>query len=72
VGGVPELVRDGENGLLVPPGDVGELVGAIRRMIGEPALRERLAAGAAPSVQHLRSETVYSRLEEILRRAAAR
>jgi glycogen synthase len=72
VGGVPELVRDGENGLLVPPGDVGELVGAIRRMIGEPALRERLTAGAAPSVQHLRSETVYSRLEEILRRAAAR
>ena len=72
VGGVPELVHDGENGLLVPPGDVGELVGAIRRVIDEPALRERLAAGAAPSVEHLQPEMVYSRLEEILRKAAAR
>ena len=72
VGGVPELVHDGENGLLVAPGDVGELVGAIRRVIGEPALRERLAAGAAPSVEQLGPETVYSRLEEILRKAAAR
>jgi glycosyltransferase involved in cell wall biosynthesis len=72
VGGVPELVRHGENGLLVPPGDAGELVDAIRRLIGEPALRERLAAAAAPSVEKLRPETVYSRLEEILRKAAAR
>jgi glycosyltransferase involved in cell wall biosynthesis len=72
VGGVPELVRHGENGLLVAPGDAGELVDAIRRMIGEPALRERLAAAAAASVEKLRPDTVYSRLEEILRKAAAR
>jgi glycosyltransferase involved in cell wall biosynthesis len=72
VGGVPELVRDGENGLLVPAGDTEALAVAIRRVTGEPALRERLAAAAAPSVESLRPETVYSRLEEILRRAAAR
>lgn len=72
VGGVPELVRDEENGLLVPAGDTEALVGAIRRVIGEPALRERLAEGAAPSIEQLRPETVYSKLEEILRRAAAR
>ncbi len=42
VGGVPELVRDGENGLLVPAGDHDALAAAIRRLIGEPGLRKRL------------------------------
>ena len=66
VGGVPELVRDGENGLLVPAGDADALAAAIRRLIDEPGLRERLAAAAAPSVEHLRPETLYARLEAIL------
>jgi len=39
VGGNPELVRDGETGLLVPPGDEGRLVDAILRLALEPALR---------------------------------
>ncbi|MGH3134858.1 MAG: glycosyltransferase family 4 protein [Gaiellaceae bacterium] len=70
VGGVPELVRDEENGLLVPPGDAGALASAIRRLVSDPGLRERLAAASAPSVDHLRPERVYSRLEEILGEAA--
>jgi glycosyltransferase involved in cell wall biosynthesis len=69
VGGVPELVRDGENGLLVPAGDAEALAAAIRRLIAEPGLRDRLAASAAPSVAHLRPDRVYARLEEILRGA---
>ena len=55
VGGVPEVVRDGKNGLLVPPGDAGVLAAAIVRFYGEPGLRERLAAAAAPSVAEYRS-----------------
>ena len=35
VGGVPEVVRDGENGLLVPPGRPDELAAAIRRLLVE-------------------------------------
>ena len=70
VGGVPEVVRDGENGLLVAPNDAGALAGAIRRFLDEDGLRERLAAAAAPSVEHLQGAKVYTRLEEILRRAA--
>ena len=66
VGGVPELVRDGENGLLVPAGDGDALAAAVRRVFGEPGLRERLAAAAAPSVEHLRPEALYARLEAIL------
>lgn len=49
VGGIPDLVRDGENGLLVPPGDVVALAQALARVLAQPALAERLAAGAAAS-----------------------
>jgi glycosyltransferase involved in cell wall biosynthesis len=70
VGGVPELVRDGENGLLVPPGDEEALANAIRRIVEEPGLRERLASRSARSVEHLRPERVYARLEEILQEVA--
>jgi glycosyltransferase involved in cell wall biosynthesis len=35
VGGVPEVVRDGENGLLVPPNDPDALAGALARLAGD-------------------------------------
>jgi glycosyltransferase involved in cell wall biosynthesis len=72
VGGVPELVRDGVNGLLVPAGDAEALAGAIRRIVAEPGLREQLAANAASSVAHLDRDRVYARLEAILHSAATR
>ena len=40
-GGIPEIVQDGDYGLLVPPGDVTALAGAIRRVLDEPRFRER-------------------------------
>jgi glycogen synthase len=70
VGGVPEVVRDGENGLLVPPGDPDALATAMRRLLDEDGLRARLAAGAKPSVAAISSEAVYSRLEQLLAEAA--
>lgn len=45
VGGIPEAVRDGENGLLVPPGDPSALGAAIDRLLGDLALRRALGAG---------------------------
>ena len=70
VGGVPEVVRDGENGLLVPPGGPEELAAAMRRVLEEPGLRERLAAAAKPSVEAISSEAIYGRLEALLAEAA--
>jgi glycosyltransferase involved in cell wall biosynthesis len=69
VGGVPEVVTDGENGLLVPPGDAEALAIAMRRILEEPGLRERLAAGARPSVEALSSDIVYGKLEQMLAEA---
>jgi glycosyltransferase involved in cell wall biosynthesis len=39
VGGIPEFVRDGENGILVPPRDPAALAAAIRRFADSPSLR---------------------------------
>jgi glycosyltransferase involved in cell wall biosynthesis len=44
VGSTAEVVRDGETGLLVPPDDPPALAAAIRRLLGDRKLRERLAA----------------------------
>ena len=49
VGGIPDLVQDGQNGLLVEPGDRDGLADAIVRLAGDRALAERLGAGAHAS-----------------------
>jgi glycosyltransferase involved in cell wall biosynthesis len=42
VGGIPELVIDGETGLLAPPGEYPQLANLLSRLITDPALRKRL------------------------------
>jgi glycosyltransferase involved in cell wall biosynthesis len=68
VGGVAEVVRDGENGALVPAGDVAAFAAGIERVLGEPELR----AAAAPSVERYAPERIYGRLRELLTAAAGR
>jgi glycosyltransferase involved in cell wall biosynthesis len=49
VGGIPDLVRDGENGVLVPPGDARALAEAIEALLTDRPRLEALAANARPS-----------------------
>src|SRR5439155_9845456 len=49
VGGIPDLVEDGANGLLVEPGDVEGLADALRRVLTDRALAEGLGHGAYAS-----------------------
>ncbi|HEY5253615.1 MAG TPA: glycosyltransferase [Acidobacteriaceae bacterium] len=51
VGGVPDLIVDGRNGLLVPPADVEQMTAAMKKMWLSPDLRSRLAAGAEDLLQ---------------------
>jgi len=66
IGGVAEVVRDGENGLLVSAGDADALAGAVRRYFGDADLRDRLRTAAAPSVAAYAPESILGRLEETL------
>jgi glycosyltransferase involved in cell wall biosynthesis len=50
VGGVPDVVRDGEDGFLVGTGATDELADRLTRLAGDPALRERLGAAGRERV----------------------
>jgi glycosyltransferase involved in cell wall biosynthesis len=51
VGAIPEILQDGTNGLLVPPGDSTALEAAIRRLLTDGALARRLGQAAWQTVQ---------------------
>ena len=60
VGGLLDLVRDGETGLLVPPRDVPALRAALERLLGDAELRARLGAAARERARHLLSWEVVT------------
>lgn len=71
VGGLPEIVVDGETGLLVPPEDPAALADAIRRMAADPGLRLRLGAAARERVVALFPwEKCVDQMLEVLTAAA--
>ncbi|MCC2962425.1 glycosyltransferase family 4 protein [Massilia sp. IC2-278] len=66
VGGIPELVRDGENGLLVPPRDGAALACALARLLEDEGLRSRLGASARKTVEaQYSTQAVCGRLAAI-------
>jgi glycosyltransferase involved in cell wall biosynthesis len=53
VGGIPELLTSGHNGLLVSPGDIPALTAALQMTIDNPTLRQSLGAAARETVRPL-------------------
>lgn len=71
VGGVPEIVSNGESALLAPPGDPEPMAEAIGRMLGDSALAVRLAAHARQAIlDRYTPEQRTRRLVEIYGRLA--
>jgi D-inositol-3-phosphate glycosyltransferase len=63
VGGLPEVVRDGETGFLVPPGDATALAERIGALLGDRALRERMGvAGREWTLQMFTWDRVIERM----------
>ena len=66
VGATEDIIRDGETGLLVPPGDVDALSRALRRVITDDCLRKMLGTNArAFQTQHLSLPGYCTRLGDI-------
>ncbi|MCD0443739.1 glycosyltransferase [Glycomyces sp. A-F 0318] len=64
-----ELVDDGENGLLVPPKRAEPLAEALRRLMSDPALRRRLAAGGRRTASRYEPDRIVERHLELFERA---
>ena len=65
VGGVPDLVTDGETGLLVPDGDVEAMAAAITRLVEEPGLAERLSSNGRKRAEQVTWEAVRPQWEAV-------
>jgi len=59
VGGIPELIKDGVNGILVPPGSPEELAKALDRLQRQPGLCRQLGAAAHASIDERFSKKLY-------------
>lgn len=66
VSGIPELITDGVNGLLVPPDDPAALADALRRLARDPELAQRLArAGTAAVHERFDGERLAHQLVDL-------
>jgi glycosyltransferase involved in cell wall biosynthesis len=72
VGGIPDLVEDGRNGILVAPGDPAALADAIVLVLSDHELAERLGSGAAAGAAEwtISPEEFAARLRMLVERVA--
>lgn len=65
--GPGEIIRHGDDGLLVPPEDVAGLAGTMERLMGDSALRDRLGERARDVVLRFGIDEIMARWEELFR-----
>ena len=63
-GGVPEMVRDGDTGLLVPPGDAGSMARALGSVLSNAGLAAEMASRARQEAEHRFSARTFVRIME--------
>lgn len=65
VGGIPEVVKDGVNGIMVKPGNVQEIAKAISAFVGDKKLIEEYGMNSIELVKPYLPETVFATLSEL-------
>jgi glycosyltransferase involved in cell wall biosynthesis len=68
IGGLPDVVVDGETGFIVPPGDADALRKAIKRLVDDSHLRARMGEAAKRRAGEFRASAVVPRIEAVYRR----
>jgi glycosyltransferase involved in cell wall biosynthesis len=69
VGAIPDVVRDGEEGIIVPTADAPALTAALGRLLGDPELRARMGERGRRRVEEVYSRGVVVRQLEAIYRA---
>jgi len=70
--GIDEVIVDGVNGLLVPPGEPAPLAEAIDRLLSDRSLANRLGSAAAETAKSFSAEAIGERYAELLEKVAKR
>jgi glycosyltransferase involved in cell wall biosynthesis len=70
VGGLPDTIRHGQTGLLVPPGDPAALAGAVTALVADPALRTQMGhLGRTECLHRFDISTTVHQVESVYLRA---
>jgi glycosyltransferase involved in cell wall biosynthesis len=72
VGGIPEIIRDGDNGILVKPDDPPALEAAVAAFHGDDRLRARVATANRLRAREFSASTMTGRYERLYRELARR
>jgi len=66
VDGIPDIIKDNDNGVLVPPGDAEALAGAIDKLLQDEELRGKLAVRGLEEVeQRFQWENIYQQVRQV-------
>ena len=66
VGGMPFLIEDGVDGILVPPGDTKAMAGAIKDLLADPEKARKMAARARKKAEGFDWKVVAGQWKELL------
>lgn len=72
IGGLSDIVADGETGLLVTPGDPEALREAMQRLLADPAQRGQMGIMATQRVVKFQAQTVIPAIEQVYQKVLAR